>query len=180
MTATEPEVRVAPVKRSATFSEDRKLRFDLVRDWRDEIGTPDKTVLFVMLNPSKAGEEADDPTVRKTVGFARRWGFGRVVLVNLTPIVSTNPCDLPPWRGIDMVNRAVQQRWMAVADLVVAAWGSQPNAICRQIALPELVYLFRQTAPVPLYCIGTMRRGDPLHPSRAPYTMSPLLWRDAE
>lgn len=48
--------------KSATFSEDRKRRFDLVRDWRDEIGAPDKTLLWGMLNPSRAGEVDDDPT----------------------------------------------------------------------------------------------------------------------
>lgn len=165
--------------RSASFSEDRKRRFDLIRDWRDEIGAPDRTLLFGMLNPSKAGAEEDDPTVRKTVGFGRRWGFGRVVLVNLTPIVSTDPSRLPPWNGIDMQNRATIQEWMGITDLVIAAWGSQPSAICRTIAMPELVYLFRQIAPVPLYCIGTTKRGDPLHPSRAPYTDSPIPWNPA-
>lgn len=162
--------------RSATFSEDRLKRFDLVRDWRDEIGAQDKTALFAMLNPSKAGEKDDDPTVRKTVGFARRWGFGRVVLVNLNPIVSTDPWALPPWNGIDIENRAITQQWMGIADIVVAAWGSQPRAICRTICLPELVYLFRQIAPVLLYCIGTTRSGYPLHPSRAPYTDKPVLF----
>lgn len=166
--------------RKATFSEDRKRRFDLVRDWRDEPGAPDKTALFAMLNPSKAGEVDDDPTVRKTVGFARRWGYGRVVLVNLCPIVSTDPWGLPPWRGIDMQNRAVVQGWMGEADLVVAAWGSPPRALCRTIALPELVYLFRQTAPVTLYCIGVTRSGDPIHPSRAPYGPRPEIWREPE
>ncbi len=165
--------------RSATFSQDRKCRYDLVRDWRDEIGAPDKTLLLAGLNPSKAGEKEDDPTVRKSVGFARRWGFGRVVLVNLNPIVSTDPRDLPPWQGIDMQNRAIIQRWMGDADLVVAAWGNQPRGISRTIALPELVQLFRMVAPVTLYCIGKTKRGDPLHPSRAAYTENPILWESA-
>ena len=165
--------------RDATFSEDLKRRFDLIRDWRDEIGAPDRTALFAMLNPSKAGKRDDDPTVRKTVGFGRRWGFGRIVVVNLNPIVSTDPWALPPWTGIDMENRAIVQRWMGEADMVVAAWGSQPRAVCRTIALPELVYLFRQIAPVPLYCIGRTRDGAPLHPSRAPYTNHPEIWAEA-
>lgn len=164
------------MERSATFSEDRKRRFDLVRDWRDEIGASGKTLLVAMLNPSKAGERDDDPTVRKTVGFGRRWGFGRVVLVNLSAIVSTNPWGLPHWSGIDIQNHAIIQGWMGQADLVVVAWGSPPRALCRTIAFPELVYMFRQTAPVDLYCIGTTKNGDPLHPSRAPYTSAPVLW----
>lgn len=165
--------------RGATFSEDRKRRFELVRDWRDEIGAPDKTMLVVGLNPSKAGENDDDPTVRKTVGFGRRWGFGRVVLVNLNPIVSTDPWALPPWSGIDMENLAIIQRWLKESALVVAAWGSQPRAICRTIALAELVYSLRAIAPVTLYCIGTTKNGDPLHPSRAPYTPNPEIWAEA-
>ena len=168
------------MKRSATFSPDRKRRFDLVRDWRDEPGTPDRTLLWGMLNPSKAGEEDDDPTIRKTVGFGKRWGFGRIVAVNLNPIVSTDPWDLPRFSGIDMENRAIIQQWMGIADMVVAAWGSQPRAVARTIALSELIHLFRSIAPVPLYCIGRTVNGDaPLHPSRAPYTDAPVMWRDA-
>ncbi len=136
-------------------------------------------MLLGMLNPSKAGEKEDDPTVRKGIGFARRWGFGRLVVVNLNPIVSTDPWELPPWSGIDMENCAIIQGWMGQVDMVVAGWGSQPRAICRTIALPELVYLFRQIAPVPLYCIGTTKHGEPLHPSRAPYTNAPILWTEA-
>lgn len=165
------------MKRSATFSEDRKRRFDLVRDWREEPEAPDKSALFGMLNPSKASEDEDDPTVRKVIGFGRRWGFGRIIVVNLNPIVSTDPWGLPPWTGIDIQNRAIQQQWMGEVDMVVAAWGSQPAAICQTIALPELIHLFRQTAPVALFCIGKTRKGDPLHPSRAPYTDAPMLWR---
>jgi hypothetical protein len=166
--------------RSAIFSDDRSKRYELIRDWRDEPGTPDKTCLFVMLNPSIAGEQADDPTIRKVVGFARRWGYGRVVVVNLVSIVSTDPWNLPPWNGIDMKNRAVTQSWMGQADIVVAAWGSPPKALARTIALSELVYLLRQTAPVALHCIGTTKHGDPLHPSRVAYTSASELWKEAE
>jgi hypothetical protein len=166
--------------RTATFSEDRKRRFDLVRDWRDEIGAPDRTALFAMLNPSKAGEKDDDPTVRKTVGFGRRWGFGRVVLVNVNPIVSTDPWALPPWSGIDAENRSIIERWMRRVDLVAVAWGSPPRALCRTISFAELVYSFRQSCPLALHCIGTTKDGEPLHPSRAPYTASPELWREAD
>ncbi len=163
--------------RSATFSEDRNKRFDLVRDWRDEVTAPDRTVMFGMLNPSKAGEKDDDPTVRKVVGFARLWGFGRAVLVNLSPVVSTDPWGLPYFNGIDMENRAIVQQWMGEVDLVVAAWGSPSRALCHKISFGELVYLFRKTAPVDLYCIGKTKDGSPLHPSRAPYTSNPILWK---
>lgn len=163
------------MKRSAAFSDDLKMRWHLVRDWRDEIGSPDKTCLFGMLNPSKAGSDEDDPTVRKVVGFGRRWGFGRVVLVNVNPIVSTDPWALPPWSGLFPENSEAISTWAAQADLVVAAWGAVPSAIRRTIALPDLIREFRELIPAKLWCIGTTKNGDPLHPSRAPYTSAPML-----
>lgn len=168
------------MQKDATFSPDGKRRFDLVRDWREEIGAPRLTAMFAMLNPSKAGKKDDDPTVRKTVGFARRWGYGRVVLVNINPIVSTDPWELPPWNGIDHENREAIQRWAGESDLVVAAWGGQPAAICRTIAMPELVYEFMKIAHPPIHCIGLTSRGAPLHPSRAPYTAGPVIYNPGE
>lgn len=169
------------MNRSAQFSQDRDRRFDLVRDWRDEIGAPNRTVLFAALNPSNAGERDDDPTARKMVGFGRRWGFGRMVAVNLDSHVSTDPAHLPHWKGIDPRNRAVMGRWLAEAHMVVAAWGCQPRSISRRIALPELVLDFSgmvEAVGLELYCIGTTKSGHPLHPSRAAYTLAPVLLRE--
>lgn len=168
------------MNRSASFSPDRSRRWDLVRDWRDEIGAPQTTVMVAGLNPSKAGEKDDDPTVRKTVGFARRWGFGRVILVNLNPIVSTDPYGLPPWNGLDRQNSLTIHSRAKECILIVAAWGNVPASICRTIAVPELVYEFRAAVAADLYCIGTTKTGQPLHPSRAPYTLRPEFWRSAE
>jgi hypothetical protein len=165
------------MKKQATFSEDRTRRFELIRDWGDELFiSAYATVNFIMLNPSVADSEKDDPTIRKCMGFAKRWGFSRIVVTNLIPIVSTDPWGLPPWSGIDMKNRAILQKWLGAADLIVAAWGSQPRALARTIAIAEHIYLLGQTAPVDLYCIGVTKNGDPLHPSRAPYTDRPVLW----
>ncbi|MGA3373474.1 MAG: DUF1643 domain-containing protein [Terracidiphilus sp.] len=166
------------MKRYAEFSEDRKRRFELIRDWGDEIpNTNQKTVNFIMLNPSVAGETKDDRTVIKCVGFARGWGFTRAVITNLIPIVSTDPTKLPQWDGIDLDNKAFLFRWIKRADLVVAAWGSQPPLVAKAIGLSEHIRFVQSLASTKFRCIGVTKGGSPLHPSRAKYTESPVQWK---
>ncbi len=165
--------------RSAAFSDDGKNRYELVRDWSG--GAERKICVFAMLNPSDAGAEKDDPTSRKMVGFASRWGYNVAVGVNLTAEISTDPWGLSPWRGLDPVNTKHQRKWINLGALIVAAWGSQPRGVCRTIAMAELIHSLRGLAAgKDLYCIGETKSGDPLHPSRAPYTNEPFLWRERE
>src|SRR5215471_15764062 len=59
-------------------------RYLLSRRWR-----PGAPALFVMLNPSTADDTADDPTIRRCIGFARRWGAPAVEVVNLYALRAT-------------------------------------------------------------------------------------------
>lgn len=167
---------VFPMIRQAKFSSDGKRRFELIRDWDDGFFIVSGTVNFVMLNPSIANGKTDDPTVRKCVGFAKRWGYARIVVTNLIPIVATDPWSLPPWSGVDAENKVFLQKWATESDLVVAAWGSQPKAVVRTIALAEHIYCFREIAPAVLHCIGMTKSGSPKHPSRAEYTEEPIVY----
>jgi hypothetical protein len=169
---------VLALTKDAIFSDDGSKRFVLIRDWHDEIGAPQLTVNFVMLNPSIAGKYADDPTVRKCIGFARRWGFGRLVVTNLIATVSTDPWELPHWAGFDLENQRFVREWAEESNLVVAAWGTQPSAICRKVALAEHLFWFRENIGRKIHSIGTTKGGEPLHPSRAPYTENPAVWRE--
>ena len=48
------------MKRDALFSSCRRFRFELTRDW--DSSRP--RLMYVMLNPSTADAERDDPTIR--------------------------------------------------------------------------------------------------------------------
>ncbi len=82
------------------------------------------TVLFVMLNPSTADADRDDPTVRRCARFVRDRGFGRLEVCNLFALRATDPRALRA--AADPVGPD-NPAWLTVraysADLVVAAWG---------------------------------------------------------
>ncbi|MBT8413142.1 MAG: DUF1643 domain-containing protein, partial [Boseongicola sp.] len=57
---------------SAVYSPCEKYRYALTREW-DARG---RRLVFVMLNPSKATELANDPTVERCERRARQLGYG--------------------------------------------------------------------------------------------------------
>jgi len=74
----------------ATFSPDGLYRYHLWRLWGDR----EHRCVFVGLNPSTADAARDDPTIRKCAGFAKRWGFGAVDVVNVFAWRSTKPVGI--------------------------------------------------------------------------------------
>lgn len=75
----------------AQFSGCGRYRYRLTRELGGKL-----TITFVMLNPSTADGTADNPTIRRCKGFARDWGYGRLVIVNLYAFRATKPNDM--WR----------------------------------------------------------------------------------
>jgi len=56
---------------TATISPCGKYRYFLSREIGQELGV----ATFIMLNPSTADATKNDPTIRKCMGFARKWGM---------------------------------------------------------------------------------------------------------
>ena len=105
---------------TATFSADRRYRYLLTRTWDPAL----PTVNFVMLNPSTADALELDPTNRRCVGFAQRWGYGSMVTTNVFAWRSTDPKGLrTPNDPVGPVNDAFLVESARSAALVVAAWG---------------------------------------------------------
>ncbi len=148
----------------ATFSACRRYRYRLWRSW----GNREHRVVFVMLNPSTADESTNDPTIRKCIGFAKRWGFGALDVVNLFAWRSTDPRGL-----LETVDAVGPDNDEAIADaigaagLVVLAWGKHPP-VSKMIAarLASMWY------PLGHRQVGTLGRnsdGSPRHPLMLAY-----------
>lgn len=105
----------------ATFSPCGAYRYRLWRTW-DEIAP---TVGFTMLNPSTADAAKDDATIKRCLGFARSWGYGGLVVVNLFALRSTDPAALYTHAdpvGPDNDGHIDQVR--ASVPMMIAAWGA--------------------------------------------------------
>jgi len=61
-------------------------RYTLTREWEDG-----RCVAWLMFNPSNADATDDDATIRKCIGFSKRWGYGRMAVVNLYGVRSRDP-----------------------------------------------------------------------------------------
>lgn len=141
------------MEKGAFFSADRRYRYVLWRTW--DLTRP--VVLFIGLNPSTADEKNDDPTVRKCMGFARRWGCGGLIFVNLFAYRTTNPINLR--KVVDPVgleNDCWIQNQLGKADFVVGAWGNHGSYMGRGA---------RYLEEIPeLYCLQINKTGHPAHP----------------
>ena len=153
----------------AVFSPDRVYRYVL----RRRVGLSDGICTFVMLNPSTADEERDDPTVGRCKRFARDWGFGTLFVVNAFAYRATDPRELgkvndPIGPGNDRAIRDAAK----TSGLTVAAWGNGGEMNGRSDSLRSL---FRESG-VPLYHIGLTASGEPRHPLYVSKDQTPTLW----
>jgi hypothetical protein len=153
------------MKRRTIFSRCRTYRYVLWRDW-DAINHA--YAMFVGLNPSTADEVEDDPTIRRCIGFAKRWGYGALCMTNLFAYRATDPEAMkahPAPVGVE------NDRWLRAmaknAALVVAAWGVNG------------VHLHRDQAVIALFgtelsCLGLTKGGHPAHPLYLKKSLQPI------
>ena len=156
--------------RDARLSDCGTYRYTLSRIWEPGLGN----CLFVMLNPSTADALADDPTIRRCVGFARAWGYGSLSVVNLFALRATDPKAL--YRHADPVgpdNDAVIAAAARVADVVVAAWGAHGTHRDRGDAVARLI---AEVAGRAVHRLSLTGDGQPGHPLYLKADLRPVLY----
>lgn len=142
--------------KTATISACGQYRYRLGRRWSEG-----PTLLFVMLNPSTADADIDDPTIRRCIGFGRSHVFGAIEVVNLYAFRATIPAELRRhcW-PIGPDNDEHIQAAVEASDRVCVAWGANAGKSER----PGVVFpLIRRAGKHP-FCLGATRSGHPSHP----------------
>ncbi|HLO83574.1 MAG TPA: DUF1643 domain-containing protein [Nostocaceae cyanobacterium] len=135
---------------------DGNYRYLLGRKW----DINQSQVTFVMLNPSTADHQQDDPTLRKCINFAKSWGYGSLEVVNLFAYRATNPRELRQVNEpVGTKNNYYLELAIKKASLIILAWGTKGSFQKRD---QEVINFLSDQQP--LYCLGLTKHGYPRHP----------------
>lgn len=141
------------MKQSAVISNCTQFRYELRRVWDES----KPLVLFIGLNPSTADDSSDDNTSRVCINYAKRWGYGGLLLGNLFAYRSTDQSALYTTPdAIGPGNDTWLKKLQSEAKLVVCAWGGTGSYKNRD----QAVLSFLQ-AP---HCLVKLKSGRPGHP----------------
>lgn len=165
-----------PMTRTALF--DGMYRYTLTRVW-DPAGTQ---LTAVMLNPSAANLEAEDPTVYGMVERAIQLGHGSLVVVNVFAAIATYSEDL--YTMADPVgpenDRYILEAHQAGA-MTIIGWGKHAAAKklkgSRHVDRHQKVLAMLE-AEKPVHAFQVNKDGTPKHPLYVSYATRPQPYRD--
>ena len=147
----------------AIFSPCRTYRYVLRRRWDWSL----PFCAFIGLNPSTADETKDDPTIRRCIRFAKEWGYGGLVMLNIFAFRATDPRDMlkaddpiGPQNDYHLMN----QYWKS--GIVIAAWGTKGGNRADEV-----------TGSLPtLHCLVKTKDGHPKHPLYVAAETKPVIY----
>lgn len=151
-------------------------------------------VLWVMLNPSTADAQTDDPTIRKCMKYALSWGHKGIMVVNLFAFRATDPAELltakdpvGPHNDFNIIGmlRATttalrESRWNGstfylgeMHPLVMCAWGGKvPKAHAeRPQQVRQLISAYATPGVLEINADGS-----PKHPLYCKDELKPTRW----
>ena len=162
------------VDTGAVFSPDNIYRYKLWRIWNRQL----PLLNFILLNPSTADAERDDPTVYCCGQRARHLGYGGLLVTNAFAFRSTNPDRLyevedPVGPDNDGAILTEAKR----ASLVICGWGKLGRYMGRDALVCDLL---RQRGMVRPYVLNLNGDGTPEHPLYQPYSRQPIPYYTRE
>lgn len=169
---------------SAVFSEDGKHRYLLERDvvalqlTGCPAPDPARILGLIMVNPSTAGAEVNDPTITRVFGFAQRLGYGKVMVGNKFSHVATDVKELRaaslPSGGT--TNDRYLDRIVRECTTLVFGWGPLAKLPKHLRLRWRRVLEIAQAAGKTPMCWGTAADGHPRHPLMLSYDTPLVPW----
>lgn len=169
------------MRMSAAISDCTFYRDELRRVW--DAGKP--ILVVCMLNPSDADHRLNDPTVLVLIWFAKLWGYGGILIVNLHAWRSPSPKEM--MKAKDSIGPRCDNfidHALIIArhqnTPVLAAWGNGGDYLSRDTWFKHRA---RQQL-VDIICLGLTKDGFPKHPMargqhRIPRDQQPVIFQRA-
>lgn len=181
----EPEALAAPWKRVVDSGQEAEdgCRFLIWRIW--DRARP--LAAWLMCNPSEAGEEENDPTVRRVCHFSAGLGMGGFIGANVWPLRTPYPSELWPRikageldvagrqrRNLQAIRRAVDRAHLGLVAFGAEAPRRYPLHVAEALEAFDRPHFNR-------LCLGVNPEGWPLHPLARgkfaiPNDRRPSLW----
>lgn len=154
------------IKSKAHYSKCNNYRWRLTRHFATGKGT----VNFIMLNPSKANETHNDPTILRCENRAIEMGYKRMIITNIFAFKATKPQDLK--KAKDPVGNLNQKHLLdsaRLSDSIICAWGNDGKHLCQGQKVLNL--LLKNDFKISVFKLN--KSGEPAHPLYLPNTLSP-------
>lgn len=149
-----------PMERGAIISSCGLYRYGLWRVW--DRSKP--KAMFMMLNPSTADADNDDPTIRRCIAFAKSWGYGSIYVCNLFAFRSTDPKGLISCNDPIGDDNIIHLRILALnVEIIVCAWGNS-SIVDRLLSKREWYRPFENIKGDKLRYLALSNDGTPKHP----------------
>lgn len=130
-------------------------------------------LMVIGLNPSTADETKDDPTIRRCIDFAKRWGYGALCMTNLFAWRDTKPENMRLAADpVGVMNDSHLALTSDGAGIVLAAWGKHGAFKKRD----DRVLRIMRELHRPVYCLRRNQDGSPQHPLYVPAETKPILF----
>jgi len=157
-------IQIGMYEKNAIFDNDKIYRYSLIRKWNEN----GNKIAWIMLNPSTADENIDDPTIRRCIGFSKIWEAGEIEIVNLFAYRSTNPKYLYTYDDpIGKENDSFILNSVIKADKVVIAWGAHGLLQKRsKYVMSDLLKDYHKK----IFFLKKLKNGEPGHPLYVKYT----------
>lgn len=153
----------------AIFDRDRKFRYCLVRNF--EKGNLD--IGFIMLNPSTADHNENDPTIRRCIDIAKKLNAKKLYVLNLFAFRSTKPEGLKSTNDPTGPNNDYYlKQSIEKMDKIVVAWGGKGGLNNRSNDVRDLLINYKHK----VFVLKIIKDNEPHHPLYLSKDLNPFLY----
>lgn len=160
--------------RAAAISACGQYRYTLVRQWDTAL----PWLGWIMLNPSTADADQDDPTIRVCCKRARQMRFGGIMVVNLFALRATDPKVMKRHGApVGPDNNEHITSALPICGQTICAWGRHGDHLNRDVEVTELA--LRHARNGELWALKITGNQQPYHPLMLGYDVEPFVWKRA-